>query len=38
MKKLLKGIIALFQYEKRRSKKLKDFAEQMGMEFSLQSW
>ena len=36
MKKLLKGIIALFQYEKRRSKKLKDFAEQMGMEFSVE--
>ena len=36
MKKLLKGIIALFQYEKQRSKKLKDFAEQMGMEFSVE--
>ena len=36
MKKLLKGIIALFQYEKQRSKKLKEFAEQMGMEFSVE--
>jgi hypothetical protein len=34
MKKLLKGIIALFQYEKQRSKKLKEFAEHMGMKFS----
>ena len=36
MKKLLNGIIALFQFEKQRSKKLKDFAEQMGMEFSVE--
>ena len=36
MKKLLKGIIALFQFEKQRSKELKEFAEQMGMEFSVE--